>query len=148
MALAFIVVAGAGLMVRTYRELTSLDFGFKPDHVLTMQIALPEPKYPGSQSHRLLTGIAAPREWAARCCRTALSSIRPMDGVAFREFSIPGRSLSDPVPGPCKLSSGITKLFHNNRTPLRKAASSTNGRPGSPGCRAGQRELRPDLVPQ
>src|SRR5215472_7851188 len=47
MALAFIVVMGAGLMVRTYQRVTSMDFGFRPDHVLTMMLTLPESKYPG-----------------------------------------------------------------------------------------------------
>lgn len=95
MALAFVVVAGAGLMVRTYRQLTSLDFGFRPDHVLTLRTALPALKYRNSgevenfyselqRRIRGLPGVAS----------VGLASVRPMDGQASREFSIPGRSLS------------------------------------------------------
>ena len=95
MALAFIVVAGAGLMVRTYHKLTSLDFGFAPDHVLTMRIGLPELKYPGAAAvtgffqelQRRVSGLPGVVD-------VALSSVLPMEGEAFRDFSIPGRSLS------------------------------------------------------
>jgi hypothetical protein len=47
MALAFVVIVGAGLMVRTYQQLTAMDLGLRPDHVLTMMVTLPESKYPG-----------------------------------------------------------------------------------------------------
>jgi putative ABC transport system permease protein len=95
MALAFVVVTGAGLMVRTYHKLTSLDFGFTPDHVLTMAIALPELKYPGTaevtgffqELQRRVGGLPG-------AVNVALSSVLPMEGAAFRDFSIPGRSLS------------------------------------------------------
>jgi putative ABC transport system permease protein len=44
-ALAMIVLAGAGLMVRTYRELLRIDFGYDPHNVLTAQLALPGQPY-------------------------------------------------------------------------------------------------------
>ena len=95
MALAFVVVMGAGLMVRSYRRLTSMDLGFQPDHVLTMRIALPELKYadPGQVANffrelldrvRALPGIVD----------VAASSVRPVDAAGARDFSIPGRSLN------------------------------------------------------
>src|SRR5262249_19198251 len=39
-ALATIVLTGAGLMVRTYRELLQIDIGINPGNVLTAQLAL------------------------------------------------------------------------------------------------------------
>jgi hypothetical protein len=47
-AFAFLVVTGAGLMVRTYQQMISMDLGLRSDHVLTLRIALPEMKYRGS----------------------------------------------------------------------------------------------------
>ena len=97
MALAFIVVMGAGLMVRTYRQVTSMDFGFRPDHVLTMMLTLPESKYPrGTElanfSRELLTRVHALPGVADVC----VASNRPAGaGLAFRNFSIPGRSLNN-----------------------------------------------------
>lgn len=122
MAIAFVVVAGAGLMARTYRQLTSLDFGFRPDHVLTMRIALPEFKYPGGRevtafSAELLRRVSGLPGVVDR----SLSSIRPMDGEAFRDFSIPGRTLS----GSGGLATAAYRVvspgyFTTIRTPLRK----------------------------
>ena len=57
MTLAFVVIVSAGLMVRTYRQLTSMDLGFRPDHVLTLRIALPEWKYPRETSRRLTFSV-------------------------------------------------------------------------------------------
>jgi putative ABC transport system permease protein len=45
-ALAFVLLAGAGLLVRSFVNLLSIDPGFQPGRVLTAQIDLPEAKYP------------------------------------------------------------------------------------------------------
>jgi predicted permease len=45
-ALAFTLLAGAGLLVRSFARVTSVDPGFRPSHLLTFQVALPAVKYP------------------------------------------------------------------------------------------------------
>lgn len=45
-AMAVVLLTGAGLMVRTLWALHHVDLGFEPDHVATMRIALPRPEYP------------------------------------------------------------------------------------------------------
>ena len=45
-ALAVVLLAGAGLLVRSSQRLSAVDPGFSADHVLTFHIALPEAKYP------------------------------------------------------------------------------------------------------
>ena len=45
-ALALVLLAGGGLLVRTLSKLRAVDPGFRADHLLTMNIALPGSKYP------------------------------------------------------------------------------------------------------
>lgn len=43
--LAVILVIGAGLMIRSLAALGRIDLGFKPDHVLTLRVAVPQQRY-------------------------------------------------------------------------------------------------------
>ena len=47
-ALALVLMAGAGLLLRTFNKLRGIDPGFRSDHVLTMDIGLPSAKYPAN----------------------------------------------------------------------------------------------------
>jgi len=51
-AFALILLAGAGLLVRTFAGLTAIAPGFQPDHVVTAQISLPFWKYRGAERQR------------------------------------------------------------------------------------------------
>jgi len=44
-ALALTLLSGAGLLVRSFSRLVSMDPGFQPDHLLTFNIALPPARY-------------------------------------------------------------------------------------------------------
>jgi putative ABC transport system permease protein len=50
MALAVILVTGAGLLVRSYLQLARVEPGFEPRSVLTMRLSLPEAAYPTRSS--------------------------------------------------------------------------------------------------
>jgi putative ABC transport system permease protein len=43
-ALAVVLLTGAGLMIRSLWKLQSIDLGFKPEHVLAMRVSFPEPR--------------------------------------------------------------------------------------------------------
>ena len=52
-ALAVVLVAGAGLMIRSFERLTAVDPGFRPEGLLMAQLALPSRDYPD------ITSVAA-----------------------------------------------------------------------------------------
>ncbi len=63
-ALAFVLLVGAGLLVRSFRHLLDQDLGFRPEHALTFDLALPESRYPDAPRVRafysdLLTRLGA-----------------------------------------------------------------------------------------
>jgi len=47
-AVTLLVLSGAALTSQSYRNLQHVDLGFHPEHVLSLQISLPDSKYPGS----------------------------------------------------------------------------------------------------
>ena len=46
MALAVILLIGAGLLTRSFVHLMQVDPGYQPEHVVTMSLSLPDKKYP------------------------------------------------------------------------------------------------------
>ena len=80
-ALAVVVLAGAGLMVRTYRELLKLDLGYNAKNIVTMELILPAARY---QSVAQMSAFY--RELLPRLANQA-----GMDGVA----AVSGRPLVD-----------------------------------------------------
>jgi len=48
-AIALVLLAGAGLMINSLLRLQRVDPGFRTDNILTMQLALPEARYPDDQ---------------------------------------------------------------------------------------------------
>jgi predicted permease len=51
-ALSFVLLIGAGLMVRSFVELHRAELGFEPDNVLTFQVNLPFQEYPEFEQRR------------------------------------------------------------------------------------------------
>lgn len=58
-ALALMLLMGAGLLVRSFQNLSNVDLGFEPEGVLTMQIQLPGVRYPDAAARM---GFFAPLE--------------------------------------------------------------------------------------
>ena len=97
MALAIVLLIGAGLLIRTFAALNSVNPGFDPHHVLTMNTALT-----GSHFNK----TAAVAEMARRTIErmetlpgvevAAATSYLPMEGGLGLGFSIQGRPANDP----------------------------------------------------
>jgi putative ABC transport system permease protein len=54
LAIATVLVIGAGVFTRSFIEILRADLGIKPDHVVTMNLELPRDKYPEGEQRRNL----------------------------------------------------------------------------------------------
>ncbi|SPE41507.1 conserved membrane hypothetical protein [Candidatus Sulfopaludibacter sp. SbA3] len=98
-ALALVLMIGAGLMVESFRRVSSVNPGFDPRGLVTMRVALSPTRYDSLDRqnafyHRLLAGLHA---------TPGLTFVGAIDGLPFSDggfdnsFSIEGRP--DPPPG-------------------------------------------------
>src|SRR5262249_30857420 len=92
-SLAFLLLVGGGLLVRSFAQAQAVRLGFEPSDVVSMTVSLPQSRYP-SEERRL-----AFFEELARRLRTlpgvravGLASHLPLAGQPLRtDFSIPAR---------------------------------------------------------
>jgi putative ABC transport system permease protein len=106
LALALVLLAGAGLMIRSFQKLYALDPGVNANNVLTMRYMLNDAKYPtpGSRVHfeeQMLTRLAA----VAGVDSVAVTSNLPMQGTPNWPFEIEGQPPVDKEKRPAE--SGI-----------------------------------------
>jgi putative ABC transport system permease protein len=97
-ALAVVLLAGAGLLMRSLARLTSVDPGIRPENVLTLSLELPRTRYDGPQQwqpffERLLAELRA---------LPGVTSAGGIGGLPFNEnggsvgFHVEGESRADP----------------------------------------------------
>jgi putative ABC transport system permease protein len=97
-ALALVLLVGAGLMVRSMQRLLAIDPGFRADHLLKLHVSLPESKYPRDEQvasfcRRLLSSLAStPGVQSA-----AITSALPMEDLSLTGFRVEGAP--EPAPG-------------------------------------------------
>jgi len=99
-ALTLVLLMGAGLMLRSFQRMLSVDVGFRPESLLTMEYRLPQNKYPeGRQQwevhHRIIERV---RE-VPGVVSAALVRALPFSGNGSTgEFEIVGRPPSERRP--------------------------------------------------
>ena len=90
-ALSLILLVGAGLTIRSLISLMNVDSGFRPDHLLTVGIALPSYQYKNPQqiaafNDQLLARVQNLRGVQAASLATAL----PMRSISESSYNLPG----------------------------------------------------------
>jgi len=98
-ALAVVLLTGAGLLIKSFARLTAVDPGFRAENVLTMGVPLSRPRHPEPRHWRAFFEQALERIRALPGVRyAAATSLLPMSGSnATWTFSIEGRP--EPPPG-------------------------------------------------
>ena len=93
-AVAFVLVVGAALLIRTLVALQHVDMGFTPDHVLTAAVAPPRTQYRDPAALRQLYGRLLERASTIPGVRAAaLTNMLPLSGGDFNlSFAIEGRA--------------------------------------------------------
>jgi putative ABC transport system permease protein len=122
LALALVLLAGAGLLTKSFARLTGVDPGFDPSNVLTMQISLAGEKYRGEPAQiafydRLLTAVRGiPGVESA-----GAMSWLPMSAGSATSFRIAGEPVppagQEPVADVRIVTPG---LFETMRIPLKR----------------------------
>jgi len=101
-ALALVLLTGAGLLLKSFVRLGNVNPGFNPDHVLTAEISLPNLRYPDKQSQinffneleRRVTSLPGVKH-------AGLTIILPMSGInSDSSFEIEGRPMDAAHPMP------------------------------------------------
>src|SRR5262249_51419306 len=95
-ALAIVLLIGAGLLLKSFQKLQEVDPGFKPDHLLTMQISLPSTKYKEPQQIDSFFQQALEKIKALPGVESAgISTSVPMSGMnSSGSFTIEGRTIA------------------------------------------------------
>jgi putative ABC transport system permease protein len=93
MALAMVLLAGSGLLLRSFVKLVKVDLGFDPSHDFTFSLSLPEYKYP--QPEQQITYFRQVQEEVA-----AVPGVVHVGGSAWRgEFLFLPEGQPRPAPG-------------------------------------------------
>lgn len=97
-ALSLVLLVGAGLMLRSFLKLSSINLGFEPSKVLSMYIAYSKDKYPErAQQEVFLKRILSGLEELPGVESASLGMSLPPEGLYRRdEFTVAGRSDIDP----------------------------------------------------
>jgi predicted permease len=97
MALAIVLLIGAGLLIRTFSALHSVNPGFDPHNVLTMDTSLSGGKYDHTAAITTVARQAIERMEALPGVESAAGSCYlPLEGGLGLGFSIEGRPANDP----------------------------------------------------
>ncbi len=95
-ALALLLLTGAGLLIRSFIRLQTVPTGFEPEHLTAMTINLPLTSYPDRQSRIAFTERLMPKLAALPVLQAAASSSSlPLDvGLQGTEFKIESQPVS------------------------------------------------------
>ncbi len=119
--LAVVLLSGAGIMVKGFRAVMVPAENLAPDRVLTMQLSLPESKYPEAyQRANFVERFLAELQSVPNAQQAALISDVPYSGGrSSSTFLIEGRP--DPLPGQdpvAQVQSASENYFHASHIPL------------------------------
>jgi putative ABC transport system permease protein len=123
-ALAVILVAGAGILVKSFQRLMRVDPGFTPGGLLTLRISVPPSRKPDALFHRMETSLRTLPGVESIAAANTLPLIANR-GNATR-FTVPGSPLINPDALPTAQIRAVSpEYFRSMRIPLRSGRTFT-----------------------
>jgi predicted permease len=108
-AIAVVLLAGSGLLIRSFHRLNQVETGFDADRLLTMRFFLPRASYPPARSVQLYEQMIERVTALPGVERAAAVSAFPFSGATANvAFTIPSRPLPPPGTGPSANFASIT----------------------------------------
>jgi putative ABC transport system permease protein len=133
-ALAFVLLAGSGLLINSFVRLSLVDPGFAPADVLTMRLTLPRERYAGEAVPAFFRRLADHLEATPGIRSAAAGSQFPPVGFNFDEIGLEGGAPSADATLPRALTTVVTPgYFETLGIPLRSGRTfDGRDRAGSP----------------
>jgi putative ABC transport system permease protein len=102
LALALTLLAGAGLLIRSFQRLNSVNPGFNPENLVTMNLTLPRAKYPSDTAQIQFFDRALPAIAAAPGVKAvaAVSELPFGGGWSTGSFTVEGYTPPERTQGP------------------------------------------------
>ncbi|MGH9718689.1 MAG: ABC transporter permease [Bryobacteraceae bacterium] len=131
-SLAIVLLAGAGLLARSFMQLLSTDPGFRPDHLLSASLNLPVATYPQQEHVRDFCDRLLERARAVPGVVAATAaSFLPLEVRERRAFSVDG-STPDGIPPVTAAVWFVGDYFESLGNPLKRGRfpTASDGRTG------------------
>jgi len=121
LAIALVLLIGAGLLIKTFWNLRSVEPGFNPDHLLTMRVELPEARYKEVDKQTRFRTQTLDAINSLPGVQAAMVSELPLSGNSLdHDFLIDGRPPVAPGDEPSlETRSILGDYFHTMQSPLR-----------------------------
>jgi putative ABC transport system permease protein len=122
-ALALVLLSGAGLLMKSFARLQNVNPGFNPHDALTFEVSLPKIQYPNDPSIVRFNNEAQRRLAALPGVQAVgFSTILPLAGTnSDSSFAIEGRQSNDRTPSPDEENRQVSpEYFRALQTPLIK----------------------------
>ncbi|HSB12438.1 MAG TPA: ABC transporter permease [Blastocatellia bacterium] len=102
-ALSFVLLIGAGLMIKSFLRLQQMNLGFNPDNVLAMNISLPPSRYPEARQQAALFKETLDRIQSLPGVRSAgvTTGLPLMLSISGSDLRVEGRP--EPEPGDIRI---------------------------------------------
>jgi putative ABC transport system permease protein len=112
-ALALMLLIGAGLTLKSFGRLLAVDPGYDPHNVLTMRLRLPDAKYPQSAQTTAFTNEAIARVAALPGVeRVAMASGFPFGRTGDISYAVEGQPEPPPGREPPAIRHDVSEAYH------------------------------------